>query len=377
MRGERRAPGGPAHTQETTPLGLPPPMLERTRPLAGSVPQACAPARPPQAERDTAALVQRGPRAGAHTSPWAGSTPSSCGTTSQRNEAHVSTSSSCPRAPRPGSPRHATSTPVPVPQKATWPRELRDGVTPSASAVIHRGVRDSTGGAGSSLRLRGTTQDRPAGRPPRPHPLGHARKALGPRVRPRHPPGGPRESTARVSPGPAQRSRPPRLSRLLRPRPRRAFQACTRTGRGTWDHPAPSRGPWACYLDVRGAQTLSAPACGRGARDLRLDCRADPPLGRRLAAADPGASRLRVRRRGSRPAGGGRLLKTRLLAEPAARGWETGPRATHPRRKQDRCTHRSQSLVPFSFPLLLERDLRRWGADRTGGCTAGDPVLRC
>lgn len=109
---------------------------------------------------------------------------------------------------------------------------------PSTSAPT-----SSTPGAGSSLRLRGTTQDRPAGRPPRPHPLGHARKALGPRVRPRHPPGGPRESTARVSPGPAQRSRPPRLSRLLRPRPRRAFQACTRTGRGTWDHPAPSRGP--------------------------------------------------------------------------------------------------------------------------------------
>lgn len=36
----------------------------------------------------------------------AGSIPSSCGTTSQRNETHVSTSSSCPQAPRPGSPRH-------------------------------------------------------------------------------------------------------------------------------------------------------------------------------------------------------------------------------------------------------------------------------
>lgn len=235
----------------------------------------------------------------------------------------------------------------------------------------------STPGAGSSLRLRGTTQDRPAGRPPRPHPLGHARKALGPRVRPRHPPGGPRESTARVSPGPAQRSRPPRLSRLQRPRPRRAFQAYTRTGRGTWDHPASSRGPWACYLDVRGAQTLSAPACGRGARDLRLDCRADPPLGRRLAAADPGASRLRVRRRGSRPPGGGRLLRTRLLAEPAARGWETGPRATHPRRKQGGEPHRSQSLIPFSFSLLLQRGLAALGGDRTGGCTAGDPVRHC
>lgn len=49
-------------------------------------------------------VLQCGPGAGAHTSLWAGSIPSSCGTTLQRNEPRVSTSSSCLRAPRPGSP---------------------------------------------------------------------------------------------------------------------------------------------------------------------------------------------------------------------------------------------------------------------------------
>lgn len=49
-----------------------------------------------------------------------------------------------------------------------------------------------------------------------------------------------------------------------------------------------------------GDSRTSRQPCGRGAPALRLGGRADPPLGRRLAAADPGASGLRARRRGSR-----------------------------------------------------------------------------
>ena len=144
------------------------------------------------------------------------------------------------------------------------PRRPQQGGTPRPLLSLAGAPTSSTPGARSGLRLRQTTQDRPAGRPRCPQPPGHARKALGPRVRPRHPPGRPRDSTARVSPGPAQRSRPLRLPRLLRQRPRRTFHA--RTGSGSWDRPAPSRGPWARrYLDVRGVQTGAREAPARRA----------------------------------------------------------------------------------------------------------------
>lgn len=125
--------------------------------------------------------------------------------------------------------------PFPTPPPPT-PQTAHSAHLPSSAGA----PTSSTPGAPSGLHLRRTTQDRPAGLHLGPHPPGHDRKALGPRVRPRHPPGGPRDSTARVSPSFAQRSHHARLPRLLGPRPHRSFQARTRMGRGTRDHPAPS-----------------------------------------------------------------------------------------------------------------------------------------
>lgn len=258
------------------------------------------------------------------------------------------------------------------------PHRPNQGCIPRPIPFSTSAPTSSTPGARSSLRLRETTQDRPAGRPPRPHPLGHTRKALGPRVRPRHLPGGPRDSTARVSPGPAQRSRPTRLPGLLGTAPPPRFPSLYQDGVGHLGSSRSEPCPLGVrYLDARGAQTLSAPACRRGVPTLRLDGRANPPLGSRLAAADPGASGLRVRRRGSRPAGGGRLLRTRLLAEPAARGQgrDPGPRIRRGSRAESPIDPRL--LIPFSFPLLLEGGPAALGGDRTGGYTAGDPVLGC
>lgn len=143
-----------------------------------------------------------------------------------------------------------------------------------------------------------------------------------------------------------------------------------------------------------GDSRTSRQPCGRGAPALRLGGRADPPLGRRLAAADPGASGLRARRRGSRRddwgeahedpppcragcprlgdgTGGGSYWSQDASAEGAAGG--------SPREIQGTpgASHRSRSLTPFSFPPLLEWEPAALGGDSAGGCTAGAPVLSC
>ena len=161
------------------------------------------------------------------------------------------------------------------------PRGPHQGGTPRPLLSLAGAPTSSTPGARSDLRLRQTTQDRPAGRPRCPQPPDQVRTALGPRVRPRHPPGRPRDSAARVSPGPAQRSRPLWLPLLPRPRPRRTFHA----GTGP-DLRSPSSKPCplsARYLDVRGVQTGA-----REAPPLRAGLAGGEPipaLGRRLAGS--------------------------------------------------------------------------------------------
>lgn len=127
--------------------------------------------------------------------------------------------------------------------------------------------------------LRRTTQGRPAGEPQRPPPsAGQARKALGPRVRPRHPPGGLRDSASRVSSVPAQRSRLPLLPGSWGRSPARAFPAHTGLGGGPGmvQLPAAALGralPGRARRANQGRPGGSCPArwpCGRGARALRL-----------------------------------------------------------------------------------------------------------
>lgn len=117
--------------------------------------------------------------------------------------------------------------------------------------------------------------------PGAPNPRITSGKALGPRVRPRHPPGRPRDSAARVSPGPAQRSRPLWPPLLPRPRPRRTFHAGTGPVlRSPSSEPCPLS---ARYLDVRGVQTGA-----REAPPLRAGLAGGEPttaLGRRLAGS--------------------------------------------------------------------------------------------
>lgn len=146
-------------------------------------------------ERIRAALGDRGPKANSRERPRAGT----------RSRDPARSSGNCP-FPDPGVPHSAHRLPSGSSERPPPPPD-------------HPGPRRRTASS--------------------PHPAGHARKALGPRVRPRHPPVGPGDSTARVSPKPAQRARPTGLLRLLGLSPHRALRARTRMGRGTWGHPEP------------------------------------------------------------------------------------------------------------------------------------------
>lgn len=189
---------------------------------------------------------------------------------------------------------------------------------------------------------------RTASSPPPPTP-GHARKALGPRVRPRHPPVGPGDSEARVSPSPAQRAAPQGCPGYWDRGPTALSEL--EPGWGGAPGIAPAVAPGCAWTGrarladsgrARGSSTVHRP-CGRGAPALRPGGAQTLPLGRQLAAADPGASGLRTRCPDLRPGWAGEALRTRrLLSEPATQGWAPGAgvgctrAAARPRKEQSR-----------------------------------------
>lgn len=119
-------------------------------------------------------------------------------------------------------------------------------------------------------------------------------KALGPRVRPRHPPGRPRDSVRGV----AFRPPPSAPAHFGRPAPRPRPAALSTPGRTVLR--SPSSEP--CPLSARVTWTCAACRLARGrphfAQALRAGSR-PPPWAAGWRAVDPGASGLWARRRGS------------------------------------------------------------------------------